>query len=222
MKNSTAKQPAKSTTKTSRKPLIKPSTELVNSASEHAFRDRVLDYILFFFACAFIGWVWEVLLTFIQTGTFVNRGVLHGPWLPIYGFGGAGILILLNRFRNSPPVVFFLSALCCGIMEYLTGWYLETFKHLKWWDYSDLPLNLHGRICLLSVVCFGFCGLIIVYLIYPRLHHTFAKLKFQPKAILCVALVLFFLTDSAYSNSHPNTGQGITSEITSSIVTPNE
>lgn len=219
MKKTTSKE---SSTKSIR-PKTASSAKSTNIAThEHPLRDRILDYIIFFFVCASIGWIWEILLTLIGTGNLVNRGVLHGPWLPIYGFGGAGILIILNRFRKSPPVVFFLSALCCGIMEYATGWYLETFKHLKWWDYSDLPFNLNGRVCLLSVICFGFCGLVIIYLIYPRLHRTLARLKFQPKAILCFALIALFLTDFAYSNKHPNTGQGITSEITSALTAPNE
>ena len=205
-----AAKPSRSMTPT-KKPTKQPKSQ--KQAAEHDLRDKVLDYILFFFVCAFIGWIWEVILTFIQTGNIVNRGVLHGPWLPIYGFGGAGILVLVQHFRKSPPLVFLVSAIGCGIMEYLTGWYLETFKHLKWWDYSHLPLNIQGRVCLLSVVCFGFCGLAIIYLIYPRIHNAFAKLKFRPKAILCFGLVVLFVGDFAYSSNIPNTGHGITSEI---------
>lgn len=54
--------------------------------------NRILNYILLFMTCAFLGWIWEVMLHLIQHGQFVNRGVLHGPWLPIYGFGGLGIV----------------------------------------------------------------------------------------------------------------------------------
>lgn len=194
------------------------SPKTIQSRPTHKAQTKVLNYILFFFVCAFIGWVWEVILTFIQTGNFVNRGVLHGPWLPIYGFGGVGILLLVGHLRKYPPLVFLTSALFCGVMEYLTGWYLETVKHLKWWDYSDIPLNLHGRVCLLSVLCFGLCGLFVIYVIYPRFHDVFAKLKPQPKQILCGILVAIFLVDFVYSIDHPNTGQGITSEIINTII----
>lgn len=194
------------------------SPTTIQSRPTHKAQTKVLNYILFFFVCAFIGWVWEVILTFIQTGNFVNRGVLHGPWLPIYGFGGVGILLLVGHLRKYPPLVFLTSALFCGVMEYLTGWYLETVKHLKWWDYSDIPLNLHGRVCLLSVLCFGLCGLFVIYAIYPRFHDVFAKLKPQPKQILCSILVAIFLVDFVYSIDHPNTGQGITSEIINTII----
>lgn len=194
------------------------SPKTIQSRPTHKVQTKVLNYILFFFVCAFIGWVWEVILTFIQTGNFVNRGVLHGPWLPIYGFGGVGILLLVGHLRKYPPLVFLTSALFCGVMEYLTGWYLETVKHLKWWDYSNIPLNLHGRVCLLSILCFGLCGLFVIYIIYPRFHDVFAKLKPQPKQILCGILVTVFLVDFIYSIDHPNTGQGITSEIINTII----
>ena len=53
--------------------------------------------VLIFFAMSFVGWAWEVGLHLIADGTFVNRGVLHGPWLPIYGTGSVMMLLLLNR-----------------------------------------------------------------------------------------------------------------------------
>lgn len=110
---------------------MKPRAEQVKS--KHKTQTKILNYILFFFVCAFIGWIWEIILTLIQTGNIVNRGVLHGPWLPIYGFGGVGILLLVGHLRKYPPLVFLTSAVFCGLMEYLTGWYLETVKHMKWW-----------------------------------------------------------------------------------------
>lgn len=180
-----------------------------NHSSENTF----CNYILIFFTCALIGWIWEVCLYFYMTGGFVNRGVLHGPWLPIYGFGGLGIALLLQRFKKHPLVVFFAAVIGCGVLEYCTGWYLETFKHLKWWDYSGNFLNLHGRICLGSVTAFGLCGLAMTYVLYPILINTFDKLKLRPKKILCFALVLFFLADFIYSSDVPNVGEGITNEI---------
>lgn len=172
------------------------------------------NYILFFFTCAFLGWVWEVVLTLFQTGDLVNRGVLHGPWLPIYGFGGLGIVFFLRRFRDHPVIVFTAAALGSGILEYITGWYLETFKHLRWWDYSDLWLNLDGRVCLLSVVTFGLCGLAVTYLLYPFFTRYFNQIPFRPKKILCYILILCFFADFIYSSDVPNTGEGITNEIT--------
>ena len=55
-----------------------------------------LTYILLFFTFSFIGFIWEVFLHLLNDGVFVNRGTMHGPWLPIYGTGGVLILFLLK------------------------------------------------------------------------------------------------------------------------------
>lgn len=185
------------------------------SPENHSSENTFCNYILIFFTCALIGWLWEVILYFFMTGGhFVNRGVLHGPWLPIYGFGGLGIVLLLHKFKEHPIIVFLAAMIGCGLLEYFTGWYLETFKHLKWWDYSQEFLNLHGRICIGSVTAFGICGLAMIYLLYPILIRIFDHIRLQPKKILCFALVVFFCADFVYSSDVPNTGEGITNEIT--------
>ena len=96
------------------------------------------SYILLFFTFSFIGWVWEVMLHLVSDGVFVNRGTMFGPWLSIYGFGGVFILFLLKPFREKPTLLFITAFILCGIIEYSTAWYLETFKHLKYWDYSEI------------------------------------------------------------------------------------
>ena len=83
----------------------------------------------------------------VQTGEFVNRGVMHGPWLPIYGWGAAMTLVLLNRVRPHPFVMFFSTTALCGTLEYVTSWYLEQANGVRWWDYSGYFLNINGRIC---------------------------------------------------------------------------
>ena len=173
----------------------------------------ILKYILLFVVCAFIGWLWEVILFFARSGEFINRGVLHGPWLPIYGFGGLGIAVFLQKFKDHPIIVFFAALIGCGLMEYFTGWYLETFKGLKWWDYSNVPFNLDGRICLVSVVCFGVCGLVVTYVLYPVLIRLFNHIPFHLKKSLCTILLLCFIGDFIYSSDVPNVGRGITDQL---------
>jgi len=122
-------------------------------------RYSVWSVILLFFAFSFIGWVWEVSLHLITDGVFVNRGVLHGPWLPIYGTGGVMILAVLNKFREKPLVEFLLTIVLCGCVEYFTSWFLEiTHNGQKWWDYSGYFLNLNGRICAEGLLVFGLGG----------------------------------------------------------------
>ena len=172
----------------------------------------VWSVILLFFTFSFIGWLWEVSLHLISDGEFVNRGVLHGPWLPIYGTGGVLILLLLNRLRKKPVAEFFGAVVLCGIVEYFTAWALElTHNGMKWWDYSGYFLNLHGRICAEGLLMFGLGGIAIVYVAAPMLDNLFRQIPKKAVILLCVVLAGIFVTDTVYSKFNPNTGKGITS-----------
>lgn len=138
---------------------------------------------------------------------------MHGPWLPIYGFGGLLILILLKKFRNKPVLLFISAFIICGVLEYSTAWYLETFKHLRYWDYTGYFLNINGRICLEGLLVFGLAGCAFTYVIAPILDNLYSKIKPKIASILCVVLISLYLVDLMYTKVNPNTGEGISEEI---------
>jgi uncharacterized protein len=132
------------------------------------------EWILYFAVYAVGGWVLEVLYARMRRGGFVNRGFLKGPLCPIYGFGAVGILALdqyLNHHvANGLQVailLFALSALITSLLEYCVSWLLERVFHKKWWDYSDTPLNLHGRVCAGFSLLWGATALLLVGVIHP-------------------------------------------------------
>ena len=170
----------------------------------------VLNMILLFFTAAFVGWCWEVALHLIKDGIFVNRGSMFGPWLPIYGAGGIGALIALRRFADKPALTFVLTMILCGIVEYMTSWYLELTKGIKWWDYSGYLLNINGRICLEGLLTFAIAGCAFIYIIAPKLDGLYNRIPVKTKIGICGLLIVLFGIDMGYSHFHPNTGKGIT------------
>lgn len=170
----------------------------------------VLSLVLMFFIYSGFGWVWEVIYYFMLQGHFINRGVLHGPWLPIYGAGGLGILIFLFPLRKSPARHFFATMALCGAMEYFTSVILEYAFGKLWWSYDGFFLNLNGRICAEGLLVFGIAGLAFIYFLSPMIDDVVRKI--DPKKLLPIAVILltFFIFDVFYSNAHPNTGDGIT------------
>ena len=111
--------------------------------------DRLINLILLFFAYAFLGWCIEVTLKYFQFHRFINRGFLTGPWLPIYGSGAALITVVIKGLAPlefSVGTTFIVSFLLCGFLEYMTSYVLEERFHARWWDYSQKPMNLHGRV----------------------------------------------------------------------------
>ncbi|MBQ6312093.1 MAG: DUF975 family protein, partial [Lachnospiraceae bacterium] len=129
----------------------------------------IWSLILAFIFFSFVGWLWEVSLHLIKDGVFVNRGVFHGPWLPIYGGGLVMILIVLARFRKKPQVEIALIVVLCGIVEYFTSLFLELSAGMRWWDYTGYFLNLNGRICAEGLLVFALGGAAVVYLAMPLL-----------------------------------------------------
>ena len=171
------------------------------------------SYVLFFFTFSIIGFLWEVLLHLISDGTFVNRGTMHGPWLPIYGTGGVLILFLLKRYRDHPFQLFLATFLLCGIVEYGTAWFLETFRHLKYWDYTGYFLNVHGRICLEGLLVFGLGGCGFTYILAPILDNFYQQINSKITTGLCIVLLVCFSFDFVYSSIFPNTGIGISKTV---------
>ncbi len=167
------------------------------------------NIVLMFFAFCFIGYAWEVLYYLVETGRFINRGTLYGPWLPIYGCGGVAVILFLRRFIDRPVLTFFMVIGLCGAIEYFTSWFLETFMHTKWWDYTGYFLNINGRVCLEGLLVFGIAGTLGIYLMAPSLDSQFCRIPKKVSTVLCVVLLTAFACDLAFSFFHPNMAAGV-------------
>ena len=170
----------------------------------------IYDLISIFFLFCFIGWIWEVLLHFVQSHNWVNRGTLYGPWLPIYGCGGVLFVVLLDGNKQSVIKTFFKVVVIAGILEFVSSWILDYFFNMTYWDYYGWFGNLNGRICLASLTAFGIGGSIAIYLVAPYVKSKLEKIKLKTKRIYCSILVLLFLVDLIYSLVFGfNSGEGV-------------
>jgi len=122
----------------------------------------------------YFGTYYEQILTFIkaflQDGSFLwesRRGVIYGPFSPIYGFGAVLMTYFLAKKEYSWKQVFFYGALMGGAFEYLVSFLQETFVGTLSWDYQGYFLNIHGRTTVPFMFFWGLCCLIYVKGIYP-------------------------------------------------------
>ena len=131
---------------------------------ELPFWSAFLIFILF----SFIGWISEVIYVGVTSAhKFVNRGFLHGPICPVYGFGGVVILMLPPSLYATWIPLFLASMILCTTVEYFVSWLMEKLFHTRWWDYSHYKIQLNGRICLLNSILFGFLGVVVIHFVYP-------------------------------------------------------
>ena len=119
------------------------------------------------FIYSFLGWCAEVVFAACRRGIFVNRGFLNGPVCPIYGFGVALVLGLLESVKSSFLLLFFGSMLLTTALEFIIGFIMESFFHDKWWDYSNNPFNIKGYVCLEFSIIWGLACVLVVDVIHP-------------------------------------------------------
>ena len=125
--------------------------------------------VLSFAFYGFCGWAWEsTVCAMLNHGRFANSGFLLGPCCPIYGAGGIACWLLLRGIPDASSQ-FVAAALVCSVIEYSVGVLLEKTTGARFWDYSHLPFNLHGRICLYWACAFGLGALCICRLVEPAL-----------------------------------------------------
>ncbi len=154
-----------------------------------------MKFILF----SMLGYIVEMVMCAIDEGRWNNRGFLCGPILPVFGIGAMVIIYLLEPFRYSAFLVFLLGIILTSTVEYVAGYLIEKVFHNKWWDYSEEPFNLHGRICLKNSLLFGIGSVFIIYFINPYVTNFLIEIKDGILIGLTIVIGIVFLFDTIYS-----------------------
>lgn len=144
---------------------------------------------------AFLGWCSEVAFAAVNKGKFVNRGFLNGPVCPIYGVGMLIVVLCLWNLRDRPLLLFLGSALLTTALEFVTGFVLERFFHDKWWDYSDMPFNIKGYVCLKFTILWGLAASFIIGAIHRFIYMLIEKTPFVLGVILLAVFSAAFIAD---------------------------
>lgn len=144
-----------------------------------------------FIIYSFLGYLAEVCYCSYKEKRFVNRGFMFGPLCPIYGVGSVLIIYSLTNFRDNPVIVFVLGMFITSIIEYYTSYLFEKIFHNKWWDYSNKPDNINGRICLSHSIYFGIGTIAIIYLTNPLIDKLLAIIP--TNALFVIALIIFVI-----------------------------
>jgi predicted membrane protein len=147
-----------------------------------------------FLAYSFFGWLGETVIVSIEKKKFVNRGILNSPLSISYGI--VAVILTFIYFRQEEIHIIFFAGLIIGtLVQWIAGHVIEKIYHRKWWDYTGLPWNLDGYICLYASLGWGVLGLLSKFFINPILSKTFDLFPNYIRTILFITLGIFFIID---------------------------
>ena len=160
--------------------------------------ERITKLIWYFTIFSILGLIIETVYCFITcNGKLESRkGLIIGPFCPIYGIGAVVIIAVLNKFHKKPVKLFILGIIIGSIIEYTLSYALEAMYGNRFWDYSYLKFNINGRISLIYSIFWGVLSIIIIDYIKPAIDHFINKIKPKIRKKIEIGLIIFFIIDA--------------------------
>lgn len=155
---------------------------------------------LFFIGCL-LGDITETIFCRITAGVWMSRSSLvWGPFSIVWGFAIAAVTDLLYKYKDrSDRFLFLMGTALGGAYEYLCSVLSEMVFGTVFWDYSEIPFNLGGRINLLYCFFWGFAAVAWFKIFYPVISGWIEKLPICAGRILTWVIVVFMCCNMAVS-----------------------
>ena len=158
---------------------------------------RIFAYFIIY---SVIGYIIETVFGMVTKGVIESRqSFLYGPFCAIYGLGAVVMILSLKYFNKNHNTLFVGGFIVGSIVEYIVSWYGDVFLNVKWWDYSNMPLNVNGRICVFFSLFWGFLAIYLMGYANPRVDKLINKIKskisINKLKIITTIIILFMAVD---------------------------
>lgn len=159
---------------------------------------RILAYFIIY---SFLGFIVETIFGMLTKGVIESRrSCFYGPFCCIYGLGAAIMIPGLQKFKHSNWTLFIAGAIEGSAVEYVVSLIGELIFQIKWWDYSNMPFNINGRICILFTVFWGVLALGLMRLINPYIERMIDSIPKKIFNFLTIFLTVFLLFDLLFTS----------------------
>lgn len=156
------------------------------------FGFTIIQILSYFIVYSIIGFIIETIFGLLTKGVIESRqSFLYGPFCGIYGIGAVIMLMSLRRFKKNNYTLFLGGFIIGSIIEYIISFIGEWFFHIKWWDYSNEPFNINGRICVWFSLFWGVLAIYLVTHIHPKVERLLNK--FKPNVLKVITIILTIL-----------------------------
>lgn len=160
------------------------------------FGITIWQIFAYFIIYSIIGYVVETTFAFLAEGVIESRqSFLYGPFCAIYGLGAAVMIVGLQKFKKRNITLIVGGIVLGAITEYLVSLLGELVFGVKWWDYSNMPFNIQGRICATYSIAWGALGLILVKYINPLIDKFVNSFPRRTLKVVTSAFMIFLLCD---------------------------
>ena len=158
---------------------------------------RIFAYFIIY---SVIGYIIETLFGIVTKGVWESRqSFLYGPFCAIYGLGAVVMILALKYFNKNYNTLFIGGFIVGSIVEYIVSWYGDVFLNVKWWDYSDMPLNINGRICVFFSLFWGFLAIYLMAYANPRVDRLINRIKgkfaLKKLKVITMIIIVFMFVD---------------------------
>lgn len=159
------------------------------------FGFTIIQIFAYFIIYSVIGFILETIFGFLTKGVIESRkSFVYGPFCAIYGLGAVVMLMGLQRFKKNNYTLFIGGFIIGSIIEYVVSLVGELLFDIKWWDYSNVPFNIGGRVCIWFSLFWGLLAIYLMTHIHPKVDNFLRKI---PKKILknttIILIILLFL-----------------------------
>lgn len=156
----------------------------------------IVTLFIWFILYSILGWIYETIYCSVKALKWDNRGMLLGPYCPIYGVGAVLDVLLCSDLPGS-LTVFFVCMIGATILEYVTSYATEKMFHAVWWDYSRLPFNIKGRVCLQCSAAMGVAGVLVQKVIHPYMARLTDAVPHEWLEVIAMLFMAVFAADCA-------------------------
>lgn len=146
------------------------------------FGFTIIQILAYFIIYSIIGFIIETIFGLLTKGVIESRkSFLYGPFCGVYGLGAVVMIIGLQRFKKNNYTLFFGGFIIGSVLEYIVSLVGEIMFDIKWWDYSSMPFNINGRVCVWFSIFWGLLAIYLMTHINPKVDRLIEKI---PKKIL--------------------------------------
>lgn len=159
---------------------------------------QILEYFIVY---SILGYVIETLYGLLTKGVIESRqSMLYGPFCCIYGLGAICLLCIPKSAKKNNWTLFIAGFIIGSVVEYIVSWVGEVIFNIKWWDYSNFPLNINGRVCVYFSIFWGILTICLNKVINPTVDKVLGKVPMKILHVLTVIIMIFMAFDFIISS----------------------